>query len=381
MTRERLLTRDLLLLLAGFFAIFANTTMLVPVIPTVVARTGGASGAGLATACFYFPAVATQFRVPQALRRFGARRLLVLAFLLLGVPCFAYLLGAKGETAILVASVFRGVGFGIATVGTGTLIAELAPDDRRGTVMGWAGLAAGIPPVFAPAAGVFLERSLGAGSAFLAAGLFGLAGAAVSAVTPDRHTSRPRPEGLLRSLATIRFGWPFAWFFLVSLCRGAALSFVPLWLIHGGLSSSEAFLLLFGTMAYVVRWLGGRWSDRVGLRRLLVPGAVMSLFGLVLLASGQGPALVVVGAGLLFGSGYGLLATTSQMDMLSRAGPGGFALPTTLWNIAIDCGVGLGGVVLGTIASASGYGVAFWVLPGALGVALLLILFEPRVSR
>ena len=80
---------------------------------------------------------------------------------------------------------------------------------------------------------------------------------------------------------------------------------------------------------------------------------------------------------MLFGAGYGLLATSSQLDMLARAGPAGFAVPTTLWNIAIDCGVGLGGVILGIVAALTSYQTASWVLPGVIGVALLLILLNP----
>ena len=78
------------LLLFGFFVLFVNTTLLVPVLPAVVAQTGGSSVAGLVTGAFYFAAVATQLRMPQVLRRYGARRLLVTAFLLLGLPCFVY---------------------------------------------------------------------------------------------------------------------------------------------------------------------------------------------------------------------------------------------------------------------------------------------------
>ena len=378
-TRPRILTRDLRLLLAGFFAIFVNTTLLVPVLPAVVARTGGSSGAGLVTACFYFPAVATQLRMPQVMRRHSARRLLIIAFLLLGLPCFAYLAGEQDIVVVLAATAVRGVGFGIATVVSGTLIAALAPTARRGTVLGYSGLAAGIPPVFAPAAGVYLLHTSGAGVTFVAAGVVGITAALISSrLRVERGTPRPRPPGLLRALVAPAYAWPFSWFLLISLSRGAAISFVPLRLFGSGLASASSFLLCFGTLAYIVRYFGGRLTDRVGPRTLVIPGALFSLAGLVLLASGTGPGPLIVASGVLFGTGYGLLATTSQMDMISRAGPEGFAVPTTLWNIAIDCGVGLGGVLLGVVATVSNYTTAFWVLPGVIGAALALILLEPK---
>lgn len=381
MKRERLLTRELRLLIAGLFLLFVSTTLLVPVLPAVVATTGGASGAGLVTAFFYFPAVATQLRMPDAMRRHEVRRMLIGAFALLGLPCFAYAADEHSIAVLLVATAVRGVGFGCATVATGTLVAQLAPPRRRGTVIGYAGLASGVPPVFAPAGGVFLLDHAGARPAFLVAGVVAI----VAAITCLWLRPRPaaggvRGAGLLGAISEPALAWPFAWFLLVSLTRGAALSFASLWFLRGGLSSAASFLLAFGTCAYIARWLGGRIVDRAGPRVLVVPGALSSLTGLICFASGDGPGGLVIAAGVLFGAGYGLLQSSSQLDMLARAGSGGFAIATTAWNIAIDCGVGLGGALLGVTAAIAGYGTAFWLLPGAMSVALVLVVIEPRRS-
>jgi predicted MFS family arabinose efflux permease len=380
-SRERILTRELRLLLAGLILLFLGTTLLVPVLPAVMARSGGASGAGLVTALFYFPAVATQLRMPHAMTRYPARTLLVVAFVLMGAPCFAYAAADGSVGLILAATAVRGVGFGIATVASGTLIAQLAPPRRRGTVIGYAGLASGIPPVFAPAAGVSLLDHGGASAVFLIAGGLGLAGALLSVLLEQRPAAgRERPHGLLHAAREQALAWPFSWFLLVSLTRGASLSFASLWLVRGGLASAASFLLAFGTFAYLARWGGGRLADRSGTRVLVLPGALAALAGLVLLASGNGPGLVVVAAGVLFGAGYGLLQSASQLDMLARGGSDGFAVATTAFNIAIDCGVGLGGVLLGLVAAAAGYATAFWVLPGVMTVALGIMLAERRPS-
>ena len=70
MRRERILTKDLRLLIGGLFLVFVNTTLLVPVLPAVVAQKGGSGAAGLVTAFFYFPAVATQLQMPDAMKRY-----------------------------------------------------------------------------------------------------------------------------------------------------------------------------------------------------------------------------------------------------------------------------------------------------------------------
>jgi predicted MFS family arabinose efflux permease len=377
--RERILTKDLRLLIAGLFLVFVNTTLLVPVLPAVVAQEGGSGAAGLVTAFFYFPAVATQLQMPDAMKRFEARRLLIHAFVLLGLPCFAYAADRHSIVVVLAATAVRGIGFGIATVSLGTLVAQLAPTERRGRVIGYAGLASGIPPVFAPALGVSLLHGPGAGAAFVVAAAAGLAGSVSCAFLDHRPAAgRTRPAGLLRAIASPALAWPFSWFLLVSLTRGATLSFASLWLVRGGFSSAATYLFTFGTLAYLTRWVGGSIVDRSGPRVLVVPGTLASLAGLICIAAGDGPGALVIAAGILFGTGYGLLASSSQLDMLSRAGPEGFGLATTAWNIAIDFGVGLGGVILGGVAAISGYGVAFWLLPAVMGIVLLLVLLEPK---
>jgi predicted MFS family arabinose efflux permease len=377
--RDRIWSHDLGAALAGLFLLFVTTTMLVPVLPAVASRTGGSGAAGLATAGFYFPAVVTQLGMPSAMRRLRARTLLLAAFVLLAAPCIAYAAASHSLAVILVATVVRGVGFGIATVAAITMVAQLAPPGRRGTVIGWAGLAAGIPPVFAPAAGVYILHSSGAWTVFLLAGAVGLAGAAVSLMLSERP---PLPGAgrarLLEAITSSALVWPFSWFLLVSLTRGAVISFASLWLVGGGLESAASFLLVFGTFAYLTRWAGGWLVDRIGSYALLLPGSAASLIGLTLFASAHGHAAFVPAAGVLVGSGSGLLMTSSQLDMLARGGPHNLAVSTTAWNIAIDCGVGLGGVLLGVVAAVSGYETAFWILPCVMAVAVALMLIEPR---
>ena len=61
------------------------------------------------------------------------------------------------------------------------------------------------------------------------------------------------------------------------------------------------------------------------------------------------------------------------MGMLTRATPSQMPLVSTLWNLAYDGGVSVGGVVLGLIAATGGETAVLWSL-GPLG-ALALVLF------
>jgi predicted MFS family arabinose efflux permease len=320
--------------LAGILCLFVNVTLLVPVLPAVAGEAGGSSAAGLATAAFFLPAVAAQLLTPAALRRVDARRLLA-----------------------------------------GTLVASSVPPERRGAAVGRAGLAAGIPPVFAPAIGVWLLDWSGAGAAFAAAGAAVLLG--VPALLADAPgVPAPPRRRLLRALLDPALRRPLTWFGLVSITRGAVISFVPLALLGGGLASAGAYLLVFGTCAYLFRWATGRLADALGTRRLVTPAALASLVGLVAVALDEGPLGVVLGAAL-FGAGNGALMTTSQLVMLAAARDGGLAVPTAAWNVALDCGFGFGGLLLGLAVAALGEGATFWSPALVMAAVVALVLRRP----
>jgi MFS family permease len=372
--------RDLRVLLAALFLLFANVTLLVPVLPVIADEAAGATGAGAVTAAFFFPAVAAQLRAPLVLHRFRATWVLAGSLALVGLPCALYAWRPDSFVLLLAATAVRGVGFGLATVASGTLVADRAPAVRRGLAVGYAGLAAGIPPVFAPACGVWLLEQSGEQTVFAAAGVLATGAALVSLALTQRPTADAARPRLARALLEPALRRPLLWFGLASVTRGAVISFVPLTLAASGLRSAGTFLLVFGTSAYVSRWASGRLADRVGPRRLVVPSITLALAGLILLALDQASATVVPAAAL-FGLGLGALMTGSQLVMLAAAHDGRFAVPTAAWNVALDCGFGLGGLLLGIVAAMTGYGAAFWLLPAVMVAALALAHRDGAASR
>ena len=104
--------RQVTLLVTGVGCLFVGTTLLVPVVPVLAERTAGSSGAGIATAAFYFPAVCVQLAMPSLLRRVPTAPLLVTGLLLAGLPSLLYIVLAERLFAVLVVTAVRGVGFG-----------------------------------------------------------------------------------------------------------------------------------------------------------------------------------------------------------------------------------------------------------------------------
>ena len=87
----------------------------------------------------------------------------------------------------------------------------------------------------------------------------------------------------------------------------------------------------------------------------------------------------------LFGIGFGALQNDTFVLMIERAGAARLGTASTVWNVGYDAGTGLGPIVVGTMAGATGLAGGFGVLGGValvtLPVALALGVSEARARR
>src|SRR5262249_6190610 len=97
---------------------------------------------------------------PRLLGRFGYRAVFAVGALLLGGPALALLL-PHSMAVITAVSIARGIGFGLATVVLGALVAASVPAERRGEGIGLAGGVACVPAMVALPPGVWLPKTAG----------------------------------------------------------------------------------------------------------------------------------------------------------------------------------------------------------------------------
>src|SRR5207244_323606 len=93
--------------------------------------------------------------------------------------------------------------------------------------------------------------------------------------------------------------------------------------------------------------------------------------GVGVLPFSMSPIAVLV-SGVLYGAGSGMAQTATFVGMLERTGAGEVRLIGTLWNMAFDGGVSVGGALLGLVASIGGYASVLLGLPLLTLLALLV---------
>ena len=388
-SRPRLVSGRFAAALLASFGALTSFYLLLSVTPMYAMSAGaGSAGAGLVTGSLMLTTVLAEFASPRLLGRFGYRAVFAAGALLLGGPAPALLL-PHSMAIIIAVSIARGIGFGLATVVLGALVAASVPAERRGEGIGLAGVVACVPAIVALPSGVWLAQNTGYAVVIAITAISALAPLAATPWLADPGDTGPAgqqagsghgeagsghaetetaPAGLLSSLRSGGMLRPGLVFAATTIAAGVVASFLPL---AAGVSAGVATLGLFAqaVTATASRWWAGRRGDRHGHAGLLIPGLLTAAAGMASLIWVSAPVVVIAGM-CLFGIGFGIAQNSTFALMLDRAPASGYGTASALWNLAYDAGYGTGPIVFGVFVAHTGY-------PAAFALTGLLILAAP----
>ncbi|SNS97641.1 MFS transporter [Actinacidiphila glaucinigra] len=364
--RPPLVTRQLLLRFATVVGASASFFLLLSVVPLYAQRSGG--DAGLATGALMLATVGGELATPRLVARYGYRTALAAGLVLLGAPALVLTAG-DGMVWIVAMCLLRGLGFALTVVAGGALTASLIPAERRGEGLALAGIVSGVPSLVALPSGVWLAAHVGFTPVCVAGGVVALAAVLVVPGVPGRERSAGRGAGVVAGLRDGALARPTAVFATTALGAGIIVTFLPV-AVPASLSALVT-VALFAQPATstVARWFAGRYGDRHGPARLVLPGLLASAAGLLLTASTGSPVAVLAGV-TLFGAGFGVAQNATLTLMYSRVQESGYGTVSALWNVAYDGGMGVGALAFGVTAAHTGYPAAFALTAAAMLVAL-----------
>ncbi len=381
-SRPRLVNGRFAAALLSSFGALTSFYLLLSVTPMYAVSAGaGSAGAGLVTGSLMLTTVLAEFASPRLLGRFGYRAVFAAGALLLGGPAPA-LLAPHSMVTILAVSIARGIGFGLATVVIGALVAASVPAERRGEGIGLAGVVACVPAIVALPSGVWLVQNAGYAVVIAITAISALAPLAAVPWLADPAASGEAetvPAGLLGSLRSGGMLRPGLVFAATTVSAGVVASFLPL---AAGVSAGVATVGLFAQAltATASRWWAGRHGDRHGHAGLLIPGLLIAAAGMASLIWVSAPVAVIAGM-CLFGIGFGIAQNATFALMIDRAPAGGYGTASALWNLAYDAGYGTGPIVFGVFVAHSGYPAAFGLTGLLILVALLPAVRDRAAGR
>jgi MFS family permease len=241
------------------------------------------------------------------------------------------------------------------------MVADLAPPQRRGEILGFYGAAGSVALGLGPVTGVAIAERAGFGALFwIAAAVATLS--LVATLTLGETLAQPRAVRFTLADAMSRAAlFPSLLALCLTFSYGAQITFLPLHAETLGVNPGVFFLVFAGTVT-IVRGPAGRLSDRLGRAPVAATGFLFAAAALVIVAFSDGLAGLAV-AGAVYGIAYGVAqpALIAWSVDVASDGERGRAIGT--YHTAFELGIVVG-------AASSGLAVGQWGFVGAfLGTA------------
>ena len=368
--QPRLWTADFVLTLLGTFSFFGSFFYLISVLPDYIDHIGGSKWqVGLIVGGFSV--------VPIVLRPFagrwsdrGRRKRLMRVGLLSMVASLALMVFSEDVLSLFALRMVQGIGVATYPTAAVSMVAEVAPVQRRGEGLGFFGMAAGAAQMVTPALGVAIVGIWGFDAVFILAAV--TAAVTLLIVQPVRE---PAPhdttaEGGSNTLFPRGAIFPMTIFFTVTLAFTAAATFLPLLGDERGLGNVGLFFVFGGAANVITRPLAGRGSDRLGRMVVVLPALGATVVSMWLLALAEQPLTMMV-AGLISGTGLGAAHTGLLALAVDRVSTDQRGRATAVFQLAWDFSGAAGGVVLGVLASGLDVASVFWFSGAVVLVALI----------
>ena len=358
MTPEPLFSRRFFVMCAFTFTVFLSLFQLLPTAPFRILELGGSTtAAGLFLGLLTYASALSAPLTGALADRVGRRRTLLVASLAIAGFSFAYALAPRWQ--VLVALVFfHGLFWSALLSASAAYMTGLIPAGRRAEGIGYWGMATVLATAFAPALGLALYTR-GWTAVCASVGTLNLA-MAVIAWNLEKDPPCPEAPGpfFTRDLVAWRVLAPSLALFLCSFGYGGVTSFVAMWTEKNGLSPRGLFFTVFSLTVLVLRPLLGRFADRAGPRRVMLPLLSLTALSFALLAVATTRPLLALSA-FLFGAGFGNVYPVFAAHVTRHVAPErrGAAFGAIL--AAFDIGIGTGSIALGALIGRAGFPVAY----------------------
>mgnify|MGYP001298325037 CR=1 FL=1 len=270
-------------------------------------------------------------------------------------------------TGFFLIRLMHGLSTGFAPTGTTALLADILPAGRRGEGLGILGLSGSLGMALGPWMGSTVALHFGTTAMFFTSGLVALTSLVL--FLGMKETLREPRSFQWKLLLVPRDGLvePRVWkpalaTFLCLFPFGAVLTLAPDLSMQAGLSNKGTFFLYYVLTSVLVRFPAGRYSDRMGRAVTMLIGSLLLALAMAVIAMATTREMVLAGAVLTgLASGINSPAIFAWTADLSLEAHRAKAMATTF--IALELGIGMGGLISGYTYTMGGTGMAaaFWV--------------------
>ncbi|MDV6377266.1 MFS transporter [Sporosarcina sp. GW1-11] len=389
MNNKEIWTKDFIVTsIINFFLMLVMYLLIVTIAPFSVKEYGvSTSVAGLVSGIFIIGTLIARLAIGGLISKVGSRRILLIG-LAITVLSSAFYLGAVNLPLLMANRFFHGVGLGIASTATGTMIAQMLPPSRRGEGIGYFSLSTVLATAIGPFLGIFLSQHFEFRVLFFFCLALSICCAAMfffvkktPAVMPKNDVKVSKVKFGVNSLLEKR-ALPIGFItLLAAMAYSGVLSFISFYAEEVNLvSASSFFFLVYAIAVLFSRPFTGKLLDAKGNKFVVYPSLLLFAAGLLLLSSVQVGWVLLLAGGIL-GLGFGNFQSCAQAIALQGVKPERLGVATSTFFIFLDFGFGFGPYVLGSLIPIIGYRELYVVLTIVVVIALFLFMLFSRMRK
>jgi MFS family permease len=358
--KPKLWTKDFLIVSSVNFFLFLTFYVLMVTLTIYTMDNFNASQAqaGLASSIFVLGAVLVRPIAGKKIDKIGRRKMLLGSLVLFLIASIGYFL-VNSLSLLLIDRFIQGFAFGLATTATGTIAADIIPNERRGEGTGYFAMSTNLAMAFGPFIGLLITQHFSYSIIFYAASLFAafslVASLFMNVPEGDKGGASPQ-KGFKISDYFEKRALPISIFIgFAGFTYSSILSYLTSFAKEMDLMDAASFFfVVFAVFLLASRPFTGRMFDVKGENAVIYPSLLLFAVGMVILSqSHHGITLLIAGA--FIGVGYGTFQSSSQAISIKEAPSNRMGLATSTFFTMYDFGIGVGPFLLGFLIPFTGF--------------------------
>lgn len=360
MQKERLWTKDFISISVVNFVMMLSMYLLLVIMATYTSETyhASASTAGLVASIFIIGSLVGRLFAGKQIGKIGSKKMLIMGIIIFTIMTLFYFVPTSIYVLILI-RFLHGVGVGLATTATGTIVSQVIPVSRSGEGISYFSLGTVLSTAIGPLIGIALIGYSGYTSIFIFSLVMGIISLIIAfpvkAPQIENAMSSDNKGFKLSNFFELK-AIPISFvMFVMAFAYSSILSFVTSYATEIDLVKAGSFyFLVYALIILISRPFTGKMLDSRGGNSVAYPGLVLFAIGMLLLSQTH-TSFVFLLAAAIIGLGYGNFQSTAQALAIKATPPHRMGLANSTYFIFLDLGLGLGPFILGYLVPVFGF--------------------------
>ena len=372
---QKLWTRDFLIIsLINFFLTLIFFLLMVTIGVHAVESYGATtSQAGLVTGIFIIGTLTGRLFIGRLIDSIGRKKTLYIGLIFFTATILLYFVH-WGISFLLLTRFVHGLGMGLSSTATGTIVAQVIPATRKGEGIGYYSMSSTLATAIGPFVGLLLSQHTSFTVIF---GLCFVIGVISLASTFFVNVPEVDAPEVVRGFSLKSFVEPKALpialiIGMAALSYSSVLSYINFYASELDLiEAASIFFLVYSVAVLLSRPITGKLMDARGANVVMYPAIAIFAIGLLVLSQANSGWMLLL-AGALIGLGFGNIQSGTQAIAVKASPPHRMGMATSTFFIALDAGLGFGPYFIGLLIPLTGFSTLYLILSGVVLFTIFL---------